>query len=103
MNNLSDFMLPPAKSTLADETDDLFDFVNVHSFIALVGITMGIIYLSGRDRRRTGPDVTPVIAHKGMLEMTWSAIPVVLVLLVFGRRFTRYIDNITSPDDAYEI
>src|SRR5690625_6353983 len=48
-------------------------------------------------------DVTPVIAHNSKLEITWSVIPLVLVLIVFGRGFTGYIDKITPPDDAYEI
>lgn len=103
MNKLSDFMLPPAKSTLAAETDALFNFINVTSLIFLVGISAAIIYFSWKYRRRSDQDVTPVISHNSKLEITWSVIPLVLVLIVFGRGFTGYIDNITPPDDAYEI
>ena len=75
-------MLPPAKSTLADETDALFNFINVASLIFLVGITIAIIYFSWKYRRRSDQDVTPVIAHNSKLEITWSVIPLVLVLIV---------------------
>src|SRR5690625_7165552 len=95
MNNLSDFMLPPAKSTLAAETGALFNFINVASLIFLVGITIAIIYFSWKYRRRSDQDVTPVIAHNSKLEVTRSLIPLPLVLIVFGRGFTDYIDNIT--------
>src|SRR5690625_7817113 len=100
MNNLSDFMLPPAKSTLAAETDALFNFINVTSLIFLVGITIAIIYFSWKYMRRSDQDVTPVIAHDSQLEMTWSVIPLVLVLFVFVLGFTGYIDKIASPGDA---
>jgi cytochrome c oxidase subunit II len=40
MNRLSDFMLPPARSTFAGETDALFNFINVVSLILLLGITI---------------------------------------------------------------
>lgn len=103
MNKLSDFMLPPAKSTLAAETDALFNFINVTSLIFLLGISAAIIYFSWKYRRQSDQDVTPVIAHNSTLEITWSVIPLVLVLIVFGRGFTGYINGITVPDEAYEI
>src|SRR5690625_253648 len=103
MNNLSDFMLPPAKSTLAAETDALFNFINVASLIFLVGITIAIIYFSWKYRRRSDQDVTPVIAHNSKLEITWSVIPLVLVLIVFGRGFTGYIDKITPRSEERRV
>src|SRR5690625_6140835 len=96
-------MLPPAKITLAAESYALFNFINVACLIFLVGITIAIIYFSWKYRRRSDQDVKPVIAHNSKLEITWSVIPLVLVLIVFGRGFTGYIDKITTPDDAYEI
>ncbi|MCC5939955.1 MAG: cytochrome c oxidase subunit II [Balneolaceae bacterium] len=103
MNRLSEFMLPPAKSTTAEATDALFHFINVTSVILLVGITIAILYFSWKYRRRSDDDVTPVIAHNSKLEITWSVIPLILVLIVFGWGFSGYLNLITPPDDAYEI
>ena len=103
MNRLTEFMLPPAKSTTAEATDALFHFINVTSIILLLGITVAIIYFSWKYRRRSDDDVTPVIAHNSKLEITWSVIPLILVMIVFGWGFTGYINLITPPDDAYEI
>ncbi len=103
MNRFSDFMLPPAKSTTAETTDALFHFINVTSLIFLVGITIAIIFFSWKYRRRSDEDVTPVISHNNKLEITWSVIPLILVMIVFGWGFTGYMNLITTPDDAYEV
>lgn len=103
MNRLSDFMLPPARSTVAAETDALFHFINITSIILLVGITIAIIYFAIKYRRRSDDDVTPFITHNNKLEITWSVIPLILVLIVFGWGWNGYMTLITVPDDAYEV
>ncbi|MGF1669132.1 MAG: cytochrome c oxidase subunit II [Balneolaceae bacterium] len=103
MIDIIDWMLPPAKSTMAGETDALFYFINIVSFIFLLGITIAIIYFSWKYRRRSEDDVTPVITHNNTLEITWSVIPLILVIIVFGWGFTGYMTSVTPPEDAYEI
>ncbi|NBB76995.1 MAG: cytochrome c oxidase subunit II [Bacteroidetes bacterium] len=100
---MSDFMLPPAKSTFAEQTDALFNFINVTSLILLIGITFAIIFFAWKYRRRSEDDVTPVITHNNKLEITWSVIPLILVIIVFGWGFTGYLTKTTVPKDAYEI
>lgn len=103
MNKFSEYMLPPAKSTLAGETDALFHFINVTSLTLLAGITLSIIFFAWKYRRKSENDVTPVISHNNKLEITWSVIPLILVIVVFGWGFADYTSYVTSPDDAYEI
>lgn len=103
MNRFSDFMLPPAKSTTAETTDALFHFINVTSLILLIGITIAIIYFAIKYRRKSDEDVTPVISHNSKLEITWSVIPLILVMIVFGWGLSGYVTLATPPDDAYEI
>lgn len=103
MNRLSEFMLPPAKSTTAEQTDALFHFINVTSVILLLGITVAIIFFAWKYRRRSDEDVTPVITHNSKLEITWSVIPLILVMIVFSWGFSGYMNLTTPPDDAYEI
>lgn len=103
MNRLSEFMLPPQRSTIAEGTDALFNFITVTSIILLIGITIAIIYFAWKYRRRSENDVTPVITHNNVLEITWSVIPLILVLIVFGWGLSGYVNLTTPPDDAYEI
>ena len=103
MNRFSEYMLPPAKSTLAEQTDALFHFINITSVILLFGITVAIILFAWKYRRQSDEDVTPVITHNSKLEITWSVIPLILVIIVFGWGFSGYMNLTTPPDDAYEI
>jgi cytochrome c oxidase subunit 2 len=103
MSNLFDFFLPPAKSTLAPYTDSLFNFVMLASTILMVGITIAMIYFVLRYRRKSESDVTPVITHNSKLEITWSVIPLILVLIVFGWGFKGYLFYSNAPKDAYEV
>lgn len=103
MNRLSDFMLPPARSTFAAETDALFNFINVVSLILLLGITIAIIYFAIKYRRKSEDEQTPLITHNNKLEITWSVIPLILVVIVFGWGFNGYLHKTTPPDGAYEI
>lgn len=103
MNRLSDFMLPPARSTFAGETDALFNFINVVSLILLVGITIAMIYFAIKYRRRSEDETTPLITHHAGLEITWSIIPLILVLIVFAWGFRGYMNHSTPPSDSYEV
>ncbi len=103
MNNFMDFLLPPAASTYADGVDALFHFINITSFILLLGITVAIIYFAVKYRRKSQEDTTPLITHNTKLEITWTVIPLFLILIVFGWGFKDYVTMRTAPPDAMEI
>jgi len=103
MEALRNFFLPPAKSTLAHEVDALFWFVHISSLVLTIGILIAIAYFLYKFRRKSENDVTPVITHNNKLEVTWSVIPLVLCLIIFGWGYQTYVNMITSPDDAYEV
>lgn len=103
MEALRDFILPPAKSTVANEVDALFWFVHLSSLVLTIGILVAIAYFLYKYRRKSENDVTPVITHNNKLEVTWSVIPLIITLVVFGWGFQTYVTMTTPPDDAYEI
>lgn len=103
MEALRNFFLPPAKSTMAHEVDALFWFVHISSLVLTIGILIAIAYFIYKFRRKSENDVTPVITHNNKLEVTWSVIPLVLCLIIFGWGYQTYVNMITSPDDAYEV
>ncbi|MDX1586116.1 MAG: cytochrome c oxidase subunit II [Balneolaceae bacterium] len=103
MDALRDFILPPAKSTVASEVDALFWFVHLSSLVLTIGILVAIAYFLYKYRRKSENDVTPVITHNNKLEVTWSVIPLIITLVVFGWGFQTYVTMSTPPDDAYEI
>lgn len=103
MEALRDFFLPPAKSTLAHEVDALFWFVHLSSLVLTIGILIAIAYFIIKYRRKSENDVTPVITHNNKLEVTWSVIPLIITLVLFGWGFQTYVSLTTPPDDAYEV
>lgn len=103
MEALRNFFLPPAKSTMAQEVDAIFWFVHISSLVLTIGILIALAYFIVKYRRKSENDVTPVITHNNRLEVTWSVIPLIIVLVVFGWGFQTYINLTTPPDDAYEI
>ena len=103
MDKVLEFLLPPAKSTIAGQVDGLFIFILAVSTVLLVGISFAIIYFSWKYKRRSEQDTTPVITHNTKLEVAWSVIPLILVMIVFGWGFTGYMNMRTVPTDAYEI
>lgn len=103
MEALRDFILPPAKSTLANDVDVLFWFVHLSSLVLTIGILIAIAYFLYKYRRKSENDVTPVITHNNKLEVTWSVIPLAICLVVFGWGYQTYVNMINAPDDAYEV
>jgi cytochrome c oxidase subunit 2 len=103
MEALRNFFLPPAKTAIAEQYDILFWFIHLSSLVLTIGIVAVIIYFVIKFRRKSENDVTPVITHNNKLEVTWSVLPLILCLVVFGWGFQTYLDMSTPPDDAYEV
>lgn len=103
LKNLSNFLLPPAKSTIAPEIDRLFNFINIVGLILLIIIVVTILYMVIKYHRRSDDDVTSLVDHNTILEVTWTIIPLVLILIVFAWGFRDYVKLYNPPDDSYEV
>ena len=104
MGRLFDFMLPDNKSPLtAESTDGLFNFISEVSLLLMVGITIAMIYFAIKYKRKSEDDKTPVITHNNVLEISWSVIPLLIVMIVFGWGYTGWLNLKAVPSDAYEI
>lgn len=103
LRDLHDLILPPAKSTVADQTDALFYFVNMSSLVLTIGLIGVIAYFIYKYRRKSEDEVTPLITHNNKLEVTWAVIPLILTLAIFGWGYQVFMNQQVVPDDAYEI
>jgi len=77
--------MPPGSSTIAGEVDSLFYFL-VYASIVFFGIVLFfMVYFTLRYRRRAGEaeGTTDSKAHDTRLEIIWSVIPTVLVMILF--------------------
>jgi cytochrome c oxidase subunit II len=94
--------IPDQASTIAPQIDALFYFLTAVTAFFTIGIFVAIVYLGLKYRRR--PGVKPVnIPTNATLEITWTAIPLVLCLFMFGWAAKLYVQMETPPKDAMEI
>lgn len=94
---------PEQASKLAHNVDALYFFlIAVSTFFAL--LIFFLIYLFAvRYRRRSDEEVPKEIPGLIKLELLWTIIPLILVLVVFAWGATLYFDTYEPPEDAMEM
>jgi cytochrome c oxidase subunit 2 len=99
------FWLPTQASTGAAQTDLVFYFiywVSVFFFILIVALM--VYFVIRYRRRREGELPANQVTHNTTLEITWSAIPLVLVVIMFYLGFRGFIDiSPGRPRDSLDI
>jgi cytochrome c oxidase subunit 2 len=97
------FYMPPQASSSAAHIDWIFDIILWVSifFFALIVILMILFIVKYRvkDLNAEGPR----IYHNTPLEITWTAIPLAIVVVIFWLGFKGYMDLAVPPANAYEI
>lgn len=94
--------LPIAGTEIAAKWDTLYFFlfwVSVFFFILTVG---GMVYFAFRYRHSKGAK-SKYITGNIALEVIWTIIPTVLLLVIFGWGYMVYNDMTRAPSDAMEI
>lgn len=97
------FWMPVQASTQAAPIDWLYYFIYWLCVIAFVGIVASMLWFMWAYRRREGNVADQSMHHNLTLEIVWSVIPSVLVLMMFWWGFTGFIGLHTPPADAYKI
>lgn len=95
--------LPPQSATTAHEIDALFYFILWTSTVLTLIVAAGIVYLAWKYRRRSHAERPAPVKENKTLEMAWSVIPTLLVMVVFFWGFRTYVGTSIPPTDAYEI
>lgn len=100
------FWLPKAGSTGAGDTDALYGVLVALSAVFAIGIFLAMAYFVWKYRARSRadneiPEKTP--DHNTALELTWSILPLILVLGIFVWGFRGYLDLRTPPKDAIDV
>jgi len=102
--NQTDILLPPQSSTIAAEVDSLFYFILWASLLIFVIVVAGLIYFSIK-YKKSDPDgkVTSGPTHNTTLELIWTILPTILVIIVFFWGFKTFMKMNIVPKDAIEI
>ncbi len=96
-------LFPEQSSTYASRVDALFFFILIVGIVFTFVIAALIIYLSIRYRRTNSPLGTPPIRPPLLVEITWTAIPLGLTLIMFVWGSRLYYSAYSPPADAMDI
>jgi cytochrome c oxidase subunit 2 len=103
MDTTGSIWMPPEGSTMASEVDSLFYFILWASVFFLAVVTFASIWFIIRYRRRGEPGLTTPIAHNTPLEVVWTVVPTILIVIVFIWGFRDFLKLNIIPHDAIEI
>jgi len=95
--------MPGEWSTVASEIDTVYYFITWLSVFFLVLITALTVWFAVKYRRKSHVTETGGPTHHMPLELTWSIIPLLLVIAIFYVGMKGYVSLRTVPIDAYVV
>ncbi len=96
--------MPVQGSAGAVAVDNLFSFifwVSAFFFVLIVALMIVFVVRYRRRAERLEAEASP--AHNTPLEVTWTVIPIAIVIGIFVWGFKVYLDTSTAPANSYEI
>jgi cytochrome c oxidase subunit 2 len=100
-----EFWMPSARSTVAEQIDWLYFYLYWVSLISTVGVIAAMAYFvfkyKAKSRKTERPQ--PSSDHNTTLEITWSVIPLGIVISFFFLGFKGFAELRTPPKDSMEV
>ena len=96
--------MPPGSSTIAGDVDALFYFIfwaSVFFFLLVVGLS--VYFIIKYRRRSEDEEAQSHIAKNVKLEIVWTVIPIILVIIVFIWGFQTFLEMQIVPRDSIEV
>lgn len=97
------FWFPPQVSTMAAETDWLFHFIMWICVFFMVLVTGLMVAFVWSYRRRPGVVAEKTATHHTALELTWTILPSVILVVIFYFGVNGFIEQYTPPRNAREV
>src|SRR5207244_3841 len=96
------FQLPPAFSESALQIDDIYNAMFWFSVVFTVAITAAVLYFIVKYKRKKG-DVLDTPGNFTVLEITWTVIPILFIIVLFHVGFKGYIATAVPYEGSEEI
>lgn len=94
------YFFPVQASTFAAHSDWLYYFIFWVCVVFFAGIVAAMVYFVIRYRRRPGVGPEPSSSHNTPLEIAWSVLPSLLLILMFKWGAEGYLDEQVPYDGA---
>lgn len=95
--------IPEVASNLAIKVDGVLLFVTVISVIFFLLVSILLIFFAVKYRRKREDEETPYITGNETLELIWTVIPSILLMVIFVYALVVFRDMRNPPADATEI
>lgn len=96
--------MPPQASTLAPQSDAVFYFIYwVAVFFFVLIVALMLLFVLRYRQRVAGAPAPAGATHNTALELTWSSIPLVLVVLMFYFGFRGFMNLANPPAGAMDV
>src|SRR5215467_6129222 len=96
-------LFPPNASSVATEMDLLYLFITGICAFFTVLVTLMVVYFTIKYKRQRPSDVGADIHGSLVLELTWTIIPFILSMVMFGWGASLFYRLSKPPTDAMEI
>ncbi|MCC6393874.1 MAG: cytochrome c oxidase subunit II [Bryobacterales bacterium] len=94
---------PPRASTMAGQVDLLYTFLLAVGFIMTALIFFFVFFFAIKYRRRPGGPPPQQIRGSLVLEVTWSTVPFLVMLIMFVWGTKLYFDSATPPPNTLDL
>ena len=102
--DLGGVWFPEKASTFAGSVDIVFYFILILSIIFFIAIVAAVFYFIHQYKRtKDNPKATAQIVHNTRLELTWTIVPTILVMIIFYWGYKEYLKMSTTPSNALEV
>jgi len=95
-------LLPDRASTQAVQLDALYWFITIVAIVMTVVIFVSVIFFAYKYRRKANVHPTQIEGSTG-LELTWSILPFLVMLIMFGWGAQLFFAAQQPPKDAMEV
>jgi cytochrome c oxidase subunit 2 len=98
------FWMPEQASTIAPSVDGVYYFIYWICVALFVGIAVvTTVFLLKYRHREGGVEHEPAAGHSTALELTWTIIPTLVVLMMFYFGFRGYMNMAVEPPNPMEV
>lgn len=95
--------LPDSASNFAGNIDNVILFVTVISVFFFLLISAFLVGFAIKYRRKREDEETPYITGNELIEITWTVIPSILLMIIFAWGYIEFKNLRTPPSDAMEV
>jgi len=99
----ANFWLPKQASTVAQSVDLTFDVITWICYFFFFVITGLLIYFMIKYRRKGHEVVAQGPTHNTPLEIAWTVLPMLLVIVIFVVGMRGYLNLRQAPEGSYEV